>query len=110
MPSSRSTLQYLSAPSGARQAEFQSFWNMVEVFMHLLIGSLIICYNALMKLRPLIETNPYLRDPEKFRKALITSVASSTAIETGVPVESIVRMLEDDAKSEPLTTKQGSAR
>src|SRR4030066_1350690 len=27
---------------------------------------------------------PYPRDSEKFRKALITSVASSTAIETGV--------------------------
>ena len=33
-----------------------------------------------MKQKPLIETNPYLRDPNKFRKALITSVASSTAI------------------------------
>jgi hypothetical protein len=39
-----------------------------------------------MKHKPLIETNPYLRDPAKFRKALITSVASSTAIETGTPV------------------------
>ena len=63
-----------------------------------------------MKQKPLIETNPYLRDPEKFRKALITSVASSTSIETGAPVASIVRMLEEDAKSAPLTTTQGFAR
>jgi hypothetical protein len=63
-----------------------------------------------MEQKPLIETNPYLRDPVKFRKALITSVASSTAIETGAPVASIVRMLEDghEAKSSPTT--QGSAR
>lgn len=39
-----------------------------------------------MELKPLIETNPHLRDPEKFRKALIMSVASSTAIETGRPI------------------------
>jgi len=63
-----------------------------------------------MERKPLIETNPYLRDPKKFRKALITSVASSTAIETGQPIEAIVRMLEEDAKREPLTTMQGSAR
>lgn len=63
-----------------------------------------------MEQKPLIETNPYLRDPEKFRKALITSVASSTAIETGAPVASIVRMLEEGEKTEPLTTKPDSAR
>lgn len=68
------------------------------------------CYHYNMLKKPLLETNPYLRDPEKFRKALITSVASSTAIETGVPVSSIVRMLEEDAKTESLTMKQGSAR
>ena len=63
-----------------------------------------------MKQKPLIETNPYLRDREKFRKALITSVASSTAIETGATVASIARMLEESEKAEPLTTTQGSAR
>lgn len=63
-----------------------------------------------MKQKPLIETNPYLRDPKKFRKALITSVASSTAIETGAPVASIARMLEEAGKIEPLKTTQGSAR
>ena len=69
-----------------------------------------LCYNLSMEQKPLIETNPYLRDPEKFRKALITSVASSTAIETGALVASIARMLEESDKTEPLTTTQGSAR
>jgi hypothetical protein len=63
-----------------------------------------------MKQKPLIETNPYLRDPNKFRKALIASVASSTAIETGAPVASIARMLEKAGKTEPLKTTQGSPR
>lgn len=63
-----------------------------------------------MEQKPLVETNPYLRDPEKFRKALITSVASSTAIETGTPVASVVRMLEEGVKTERLTTTRGSAR
>jgi len=71
---------------------------------------LTIYYHSPMKQKPLIETNPYLRDPVKFREALIMSVASSTAIETGAPVASIVRMLEEghEAKSSPTT--QGSAR
>lgn len=59
--------------------------------------------------KPLIETNPYLRDPEKFRKALITSVASSTAIETGAPIATIVRTLEEAEESKTLTTAPGSA-
>lgn len=71
---------------------------------------LILCYNTPMKQKPLIKTNPYLRDPEKFRKALIMSVASSTAIETGVPVAAIARMLEEGAKTEPLTKTPDSDR
>ena len=62
-----------------------------------------------MKQDSLIDTNPYLRDPEKFRKALIISVASSTAIETGAPVAAVVRMLEQAAETELMTTP-GSAR
>ncbi len=58
-----------------------------------------------MQQKPLIETNPYLRDPEKFRKALIMSVASSTAIETGQPIKDIISMLEERAKRELSTTK-----
>ena len=52
-----------------------------------------------MKQMPRIETTPYLRDPERFRKALIASVASSTAIETGASVASIVHMLEANTKN-----------
>jgi hypothetical protein len=63
-----------------------------------------------MEQKPLIETNPYLRDPKKFRKALITSIASSTAIETGAPIASIVRMLEEGEEAKPFTTPEGSAR
>ena len=63
-----------------------------------------------MEQKPLIETNPYLRDPEKFRKALILSVASSTAIETGQPIEAIVRMLEEGEEIKRSTTTPGSAR
>lgn len=53
-------------------------------------------YNVPMKQKPLSGTNPYLRDPAKLRKALIKSVASSTAIETGA---SVARMLEENALS-----------
>lgn len=63
-----------------------------------------------MKQKPLIGTNPYLRDPAKFRKALIKSVASSTAIETGATVASIARMLEESVQPAPITTKRDSAR
>lgn len=69
-----------------------------------------LCYNLPMDQKPLIETNPYLRDPVRFRKALITSVASSTAIETGAPVESITRMLGEDETTKPLTKPKGSVR
>jgi hypothetical protein len=63
-----------------------------------------------VKQKPLIETNPYLRDPEKFRKALITNVSSSTAVETGASVESVARTLIEGDKSRALKKPQGSAR
>jgi len=69
-----------------------------------------VCYNFLMKQKPLIETNPHLRAPEQYRKALITSVASSTAIETGAPVESIERTLLENGKIRPITKPQSSSR
>ncbi|MDP1682540.1 MAG: hypothetical protein Q8L39_12295 [Burkholderiales bacterium] len=62
-----------------------------------------------MKQKPLIETNPYLRDPEKFRKALIKSVASSTAIETGTSVASIVHMLEESHNTKSAAHSPDSA-
>ena len=45
--------------------------------------------------KPLIETNPYLKIPEEYRKALIASISSSTAIETGASVESIAKKLSE---------------
>jgi hypothetical protein len=60
--------------------------------------------------KPLIETNPYLRDPEKYRKALITNVSSSTAVETGATVESVVRMLTAGGKTDQIKKPQGSAQ
>ncbi|MFZ5589084.1 MAG: hypothetical protein ACOY4M_05515 [Pseudomonadota bacterium] len=73
-------------------------------------GFAALCYNMRMEQKPLIETNPYLRDPEKFRKALILSVASSTAIETGQSIEAIVRMLEEGEEVKRSTTTPDSAR
>jgi hypothetical protein len=46
------------------------------------------------KKKTLIETNPYLRDPKKREKAIIWSVATSTAIETGRSAKAIARDLE----------------
>ena len=42
-----------------------------------------------MKGKPLSETNPHLRDAAEATRQGIRSVASSTAIETGKPVEEI---------------------
>ena len=62
-----------------------------------------------MKNKPLIETNPHLKVPAKYRKALI---ASSTAVETGASVESIARILAEQDKPLPIKKKKknGSAR
>jgi len=68
------------------------------------------CYDCVMRKKPLIETNPYLLDAEKFRKDLITSVSSSTAIETGAKVETIARTLTRELKTLPVKTRQGSGR
>ena len=40
-------------------------------------------YNYSMNYKPLIETNPYLRNPKLYEKLLIINVGSSTAIELG---------------------------
>ena len=63
-----------------------------------------------MPKKPLIETNPYLRDPEKYRKALVTNVSSSTAVETGATVESVARLLNETAKTGQVKKPQGSAQ
>lgn len=52
-----------------------------------------------MNKKPLIETNPHLKAPAQYRKALITNVASSTAVETGASVDSIARILAETGKT-----------
>jgi hypothetical protein len=63
-----------------------------------------------MKNKPLVETNPHLKMPAKYRKALIANVASSTAVETGASVGSIARILAEQDKPLPIKKKNGSAR
>ena len=63
-----------------------------------------------MNHKPLIETNPHLKDPAKYREALIANVASSTAVETGAPVESIARILVGPGKRSSLKKSRGSGR
>ena len=52
-----------------------------------------------MKKKPLSETNPYLKDPEKRRKGMITNVVSSSAIE-GIKVskKTIEKFLKSSVK------------
>jgi len=51
--------------------------------------------------KPLIETNPYLRDTDKRRKGLIINVSSNTSIETGRKAETIARTLNRAASLKP---------
>lgn len=60
-----------------------------------------------MSKKSLLETNPYLKVPAKYRQALITNVASSTAIETGASTESIARKL---AKGDKVIKPHHSSR
>lgn len=61
-----------------------------------------------MQKESLIQTNPYLRALEQYRKALVTNVSSSTAIETGATVASIAKTLSPESKS--VKIPQRSAR
>jgi hypothetical protein len=63
-----------------------------------------------MNTRPLIKTNPYLKAPDRYRKALIANVASSTAVETGASIESIARILAEPTKRPALKKTGRSAR
>ena len=63
-----------------------------------------------MNKKPLIETNPYLKVPEKYRMALITNVSTSTAVETGAPIESIARTLTEREMAKRVKKPQGSDR
>ena len=50
--------------------------------------------------RPLIETNPYLKDPEQYEKSLLINVTTSRAVELGRIPQSIIKDLKD--KKQPL--------
>ncbi len=63
-----------------------------------------------MSKKSLFETNPHLKVPEKYRQALITNVASSTAVETGASIESIARKLTKSEKAEKIITPHRSVR
>jgi hypothetical protein len=60
--------------------------------------------------KSLKETNPYLKVPEKYQQALITNVASSTAIETGASIESIARKLATSEKTDKIIKPHHSSR
>jgi len=60
--------------------------------------------------KPLIETNPYLRDADGRSKALITNVSSNTSVETGRKSETIARTLSRTQRTSPVKTRQGSGR
>jgi len=59
--------------------------------------------------KPLIETNPHLRDAQRRRKAIITNVSSNTSVETGRKPAAIARALTQE-RALPLKTRQGSGR
>ena len=63
-----------------------------------------------MRKKPLIETNPHLRDAEKRRARVITSVATSTSIETGEKPETIARKLKRHARLASVKSRPGPAR
>ena len=52
-----------------------------------------------MSKKSLIETNRYLQDSEKYRNSLIANVSSSTAIETGDSVWSVVNTVTEVVNS-----------
>ncbi len=78
--------------------------------VRVVVEVLMCCYYYNMSRKPLIETNLYLRVPEQYRKALITNVSSSTAVETGAPIESIVRTLTEGETTKRVKKPQDSAQ
>jgi len=63
-----------------------------------------------MSKKPLIETNPYLKDRARYHRDLVTSVSSSTAIETGARVAEIAKSLPPQPKASPVKARRGSSR
>ena len=58
------------------------------------------CYTLAMDDKPLIETNPYLKDSEQYEKSLFINVTTSTAVELGKIPASIIKALKN--KKQPL--------
>jgi hypothetical protein len=64
-----------------------------------------------MSQKSLLETNAYLQDPEHYRLALIINVSTSTAVETGLPVEEVIRIFTLTGENDRVETRpKGSAR
>ena len=53
-----------------------------------------------MNVKPLVETNFYLRDPKQYEELLIVNVTTSTAVEIGSVSPSILHALKN--KNYPL--------
>ncbi len=51
-----------------------------------------------MSNKSLLETNPHLKDAQKYLDALITNVSSSTAIETGDIITSISQNISETTR------------
>ena len=61
-----------------------------------------------MSKKSLLESNPYLKDPAKYHDALITSVSSSTAIETATSTLSVAQSLKgifEISKKKPVSSR-----
>jgi hypothetical protein len=63
-----------------------------------------------MPKKPLVETNPFLKDRARYHRDLVTSVSSSTAIETGAPVAQIAKSLPQQPRPLPVRVRRGSSR
>ena len=64
-------------------------------------------YNYTVPNKPLIETNLYLRDPEKYEKLLVLNVGSSTAIELGGLPAAIAQALKTVRVTPAVKSKNG---
>ena len=60
-----------------------------------------------MKSEKLIHTNPHLRDPKKFKEALLRNVLSSTAVEIGKIPPSMRRKLKKRKLGDYSLIKRG---
>jgi hypothetical protein len=63
-----------------------------------------------MSKKPLIETNPYLKDAARYRRDLITAVSTSTAIETGARAGTIAKSLPSVPGPMSVKSPRRSAR